>query len=333
MTVRTIPPLLQADMDADVGTLTIVMQMLSTDGTVLGLAGLDRRIDYDAGDVDGPFAGLGETTYLPDPGVDPTEIEHANDLSVDGGDGQVLVPFPLSATPITPEDIRAGKWADARFRVLRLNYEALDHGHYELLSGYIGDITLRDDQLLIFQLDGPTRALKQTMCWLDSIACRAVHGSQEDEAIEFCGYNATANLIAFTVTDVDPDDSTRSFTASGLAQAANYFVPGGLLWDTGDNAGNTFRGIDTHLAGGVIGLRDSMPRPIQIGDTGRIRINCTNQVEGRRGCREFFGNDWVLHYQGEPDIPLDGTAMTPGANLGPGRGGASSQPSPETAPE
>jgi len=325
VTVKNVPALLQADYDADVGTLTDLLQIVATDGTTIGLAALDRPRDYDAGD------GVGSVTYLPDPGFDPTEFEFAADLSVDGADATVLV--PIDATPIRPEDVRAGKWDDARWKVMRVNYEALDHGHEEICSGYIGDITLRDEVLLIIQLDGPTRALRQTMCHLDSIACRAVHGSQEDEAIEFCGFDATANLISFTVTSVDGDESNRVFTASGLGQAAGYFVPGGLLWDTGDNAGNTFRGIDSHPSVGVIGLRDPMPHAIQIGDTGRIRINCTNQVEGRRGCREFFGDEWVLHYQGEPDIPLDGTAMTPGATVGPGQGGSTSVPSPETAPE
>lgn len=325
MTLKNIPPLLQADYDADVGTITNMLQIVATDGAVLGLIELDRERKYDAGD------GLGEITYRPDPGFDPTEFEFSHDLAVDGGEARVLV--PIDATPISPEDVRSGKWDDARWKAMRVNYEALDHGHEEVCSGYIGDITLRDDVLLIIQLDGPTRALKQTMCWLDSIACRAVHGSQEADAIEFCGYDPTPDWISFTVTAVDPDESNRVFSASGLAQAAGYFVPGGVLWDTGDNAGTTWRGIDTHPSVGVIGLRDPMPRPIQVGDTGRIRISCTNQVEGRRGCREFFGDEWVLHYQGEPDIPLDGTPLSPGANLGPGRGGATSVPSPETAPE
>lgn len=325
MTLKTIPSLLQADYDADVGTITNVLQIVATDGTVLGLAELDRKLPYDAGD------GLGEITYLPDPGFDPTEFEFSHDLNVDGADGKVLV--PIDATPLSPADIRAGKWEDARWKVMRLNYEALDHGHEEICSGYIGDITLRKDVLLIIQLDGPTRALRQTMCWLDSIACRAVHGSQEADSVSFCGYDPSGDWVSFTVTAVDPDESNRVFTASALTQEAGYFVPGGVLWDTGDNAGTTWRGVDTHPSVGVIGLRDPMPRAIQVGDTGRIRIKCTNQRDGRRGCREFFGDEWVLHYDGEPDIPLDGTPLAPGANLGPGQGGSTSVPSPETALE
>lgn len=327
MTVKTIPPLLQADYDNNVGTFTYLTQFVATDGTVLGLTDLDAVRTYDAGDGEGPV------DYLPDPGCDPTEFEFSHDFSVDGADGKVLVPYALSALPISPADIRAGKWDDARWKVMRVNYEALDHGHEEICSGYIGDITLHDDVLLIFQLDGPTRALRQTMCHVDSIACRAVHGSKEDEAIEFCGYDFDGDWVSFTVTAVSTDESNRVFTASGLAQAAGYFLPGGLLWDTGDNAGPTWRGIDTHPSVGVLGLRDPMPKAIKVGDTGRIRISCTHQVEGRRGCREFFGDDWVNHYQGEPYIPLDGTATVPGATLSPGRGGVTSQPSPETAPE
>lgn len=321
MTVKTIPPALQADYDADVGTFTRIMQVVARDGTVLGLAELDKALDYDAGD------GRGVITYLPDPGFDPTELEAYNDLGVDGGDGSLLV--PIDATPISPEDIRAGKWDDARFKVMQVNYEALDHGHEWICEGFFGNITLRDNALLVIQLDGLTRPLKQTMCALISATCRSVFGSQESEAVEFCGKDVSSLWINFTVTAVDPDDSSRSFEASGLTQAAGYFLPGGLQWLTGDNAGNTFWGLDTHGTGGVLGLRQALPRPIQVGDTGRIRVDCTKLPEGDKGCRFHWGDSWVLHFRGEPNIRTSINAMTPGARGGPGQGGATVQQSPE----
>jgi uncharacterized phage protein (TIGR02218 family) len=323
VTLLNVPPLLQADIDAECTTLTRIMQVVNAAGAVVGLAELDRKIEYDTGED-----AHGVVTYHPDPGFDPTELEFAHDLAVDGGDGSILL--PLSALPMDAEEIRAGLWDDASFRVLRLNYEALDHGHYEVLSGLFGNITLRDNALLVIQLDGPTRRLRQTMCWRDSIKCRAVFGSQESEAIEFCGFDVASLEIAFTVTAVDPDESNRSFTASALAQAAGYFVPGIVLWDTGANAGNRVNGIDTHQTGGVIGQRDPLRFPIQVGDTGRIRVDCTKDVEGDKGCREHFGSDWVNHFRGEPDIPVDGTAQIPGATVGPGYGGSTSVPAPDT---
>lgn len=323
MTLLNIPALLRADIDAECTTLTRILQVVNAAGTVLGLAELDRKIEYDTGED-----AHGVVTYHPDPGFDPTELEFAHDLAVDGGDGSILL--PLSALPMDAEEIRAGLWDDASFRVLRLNYEALDHGHYEVLSGLFGNITLRDNALLVVQLDGPTRRLRQTMCWRESIKCRAVAGTMESEAIEYCGKDFSVYEIAFTVTAVDPDESNRTFTASGLTQEAGYFVPGGLFWDTGANAGNTFRGIDSHPGGGVVSLRDPMGRPIQVGDTGRIRIDCTKDVEGRRGCREHNGADWVNRIRAEPYIPVDGTAQIPGATVGPGYGGSTSVPAPDT---
>ena len=323
MTVKSIPAALQADRDADVGTFTRITQVLAKDGTVLGLCELDRKLELDLDTLPGPvnaaFTGLGVTTFLPDPGFDPTELEAYHDLAVDGGDAFCLV--PIDATPISPEDIRAGKWDDARFRVLELNYEAPEHGFDELCFGYFGNITLRDNALLIIQLDGPTRPLKQTMCWLDSTTCRAVFGSQESEAIEFCGKDVTSLWINATVTAVDPDDSSRSFAASSLTQAAGFFLPGGVMWLTGANASNTFWGLDTHGTGGVLGLRQALPRPVQVGDTFKIRIDCTKLPEGDKGCRFHFGNEWVLHFRGEPDIHTAVNAQTPGARVGPGQGG------------
>lgn len=330
MTVKSIPPALQADYDANVGTFCLLMQVLAQDGTTLGVTQLDRKLAYEAADPTGQFSGLGEMTYLPDPGVDPTELEFASDLSVDGGEGMCLV--PIDATPITPEDVRAGKWNDALFRLLKVNYEALDHGHEELHRGYFGDVTLRRKQLLVIQLDGLTRPLRQNLCPITSKTCRAVHGSQESEAVEFCGFDVEPLWVNGTVTEVDPDDSARSFTASGLTAAAGTYFPGGVIWITGANAGNTYWGVDTHQAGGVVGLRRPLAKPIQVGDTFKIRGDCTKQVDGEKGCRHYWGNDWVYHFRGEPFTNRTPNAMVPSARVGPGNGGHITT-GVETAPE
>lgn len=318
MTLRTIPPLLLADMQAGVGTFCLLLQIVATDGTVLGCADLDRPRVYDAGD------GLGPVTYLPDPGYQANEIEFANDLSVDGTDGYALVPIGIS--PFKPEDIRAGKWDRAKFRALLVNYEALDHGHVEVLWGEIGDITIRRQTLLLVQLNGPTQPLQQNIVSLTSKTCRAVHGSKENEARWFCGYDFTNDWVSFTVTDVDPDDNARTFQSDDLMQETGYFFPGIVVWDTGDNAGTRQRGVADHAAGGVISLRMPLPRPVQIGDQARVRITCTKFVEGRRGCREFFGAQWGLHFQGEPDTDTVVNAQEPRARLSAGQGGATSVP-------
>ena len=318
MTLRTIPPLLQQDLDDDVGTFCHLLKIKAADGTIVALTDLDREVVYDPGDGDGPI------TFVPDPGIDPGEMEARNDFSVDGGDGLALV--PVDATPLSPDDIRAGKWDSARFNVFFVNYMDLSHGHYEPIpGGIVGDITLRDDGLLILQLNGPTQPLKQNIVSLTSKTCRAVHGSQEGEAVEFCGYDVSGDWVAFTVTNVDPDDNARTFEASGLSEPAGYFFPGVVIWDTGSNA-SYFTGVDSHQSGGVISLHRPMPRAIQIGDTGRIRITCTKFVEGRRGCREFFGDDWVLRFRGEPDMDSVVNAQEPGARLPPGAGGATTVP-------
>ena len=329
MTIKAIPAALQADYDADVGTFCILMQVLAQDGTTLGVTQLDRTLAYEAADPIGDFTGLGVMDYLPDPGVDPTELEFANDLGVDGGDGMCLV--PIDATPLTPEDIRAGKWNDAMFRLLKVNYEALDHGHEELIRGYWGNVTLRDKWLLVIQLDGLTRPLKQNLCPLTSKTCRAQFGTQEDEVVEPCGKDVTAMWVSFTVTSVDADDNQRAFTASALAGAGGTYFPGAVIWDTGNNAG-VFSGVDSHETGGVVGLRTTMPRAIQVGDTGRIREDCTKEVEGDKGCRYHFGDDWVDHFKGEPFANKVVNAQVPGARVGPGNGGSTTS-GVETAPE
>lgn len=315
--MRSMPALLQADLDTGCTTLCDLLQVMNAEGETIGMTSLDRSVTYDAGD------DWGEIDHEPDPGFQSTDIEAAHDLSVDGGDGEVLL--PIDALPMNAEDIRRGLWDDARFRVLRVNYLALNHGHYEVCSGTFGDITLRDDALLVIQLDGNARPLRQTMCWNDSIPCRAIFGSQEDEEIEYCGFDVTPLWVSFTVDSVDADEPDRVFTASELVAAAGAYVPGAVLWDTGDNA-TYLHPIDSSSAGGELGLRIPTRWNIQAGDTGRARVDCTKDVEGDKGCRDHWGDDWVLHHRGEPDIPLGGQAQVPGAEVSPGSGGVTTVP-------
>lgn len=316
--MRNIPEGLQESLDEDCTTLCTLLKLTRPDGFILGLTSLDRVIVYDD--------GTGETTYYPDPGFQPADIEASNDLSVDNTEGLVLL--PLSSMPMNPADIRRGLWDDSRLKVMRINYEAPGQGHYEMLSGVIGDITIRNDLTLVLQLDGNARPLRQTMCWRDSITCRAVFGSQEADEVEFCGKDVSSLWVPFTVTSVEESD--RAFTASALGQPTGYFVPGGVLWDTGANAGY-FHSIDSFDAGGTIGLRVPLRFSAQVGDKGRIRIDCTKYIEGAKGCREHHGDDWVNHLRAEPHIPMGGDAQTPGAQVGPGAGGSTTIPETEDA--
>jgi hypothetical protein len=158
----------------------------------------------------------------------------------------------------------------------------------------------------------------------DSITCRAIFGSQPigtgGGVVEQrfpCGKDATALFTASkSVTSVGLE-TNRTLTASSLGLAANACVPGMLVWLTGANAGRSYE-VEAQSGAGVISLAFETMFPIVIGDTFKIRPDCTKWKEGANGCKTFWGVDWVLHYRGEPYIPIaDADQLNmPGATVG-----------------
>jgi uncharacterized phage protein (TIGR02218 family) len=315
---RSIPVALQADLSADTSTLTWCLRVDSTTvpGRQIFLTLLDEPFEFDDGD--------GAETYYPDPGYDPKLMESATDLSVDGTTFSAL----LQASGMMSEaDLRAGTWDDAEVRVYRVNYEDPAAGHYELKRGHLGRLVIDRGLGLIAEIRGLAQDLRQTLCWRDSILCRARFGSQESEEREYCGFDLATIEVAFTVTSVGAEND-RDFTAAGLTQDAGAFLPGVVRWTSGLNAGMRNNGVANHTAGGVISLRKSTRYPIQVGDVGIIRPDCDKSVEGGKGCRHYWDTAWVQHYRGEPHIPQGEGAQIPGAQVGPGAGGNTSVPDP-----
>lgn len=320
MTGRTIPVLLLADLEQDARTLCHLLRIERTDGVVLALTDLNKAVTYDDGD--------GVQTYLPEPGYDPTALESAADLSVDGGDFLALL--PLAGLPISEADIERGLWDDAAFKLYRVNYTDLSHGHVLLKFGTLGEIVIRDGLAFVPELRGPQQPLRQNITWRDSIRCRAYFGSQEADEIEYCGFDVATVTDTGEVTSVGLEN-TRTFTASATSSSSDGFLPGVVVWTTGNNAGPRKWSIESFDAG-EISLRFPLPYPIEVGDTFTIRPDCTKEVEGVFGCRYHFGNDWVNHFRGEPDIPQGEPVQVPGAEVGPGSGGSNtSVPYPEEA--
>lgn len=87
----------------------------------------------------------------------------------------------------------------------------------------------------------------------------------------------------FTVTTVT---SRSQFTASGLAQAADYFTEGLLTFDSGFYADLPLM-VLAHDAGGVIYLGESLIDDIANGSTGFIVAGC---LKRREDCRDKFDN-------------------------------------------
>lgn len=321
--LRNIPAALQADLDSGITTLTYLMRIMPIQPgfTDVGVTMGDQTKAYDDGD--------GVLTYQAAIGMVPATLSFTSEMDVDNSQNQHLVPAPEYDLPISEADIVSGAYDFARFRVYLVNYEALDHGHANITDGQLGRLTVQDGLAFTSEMTAKSKQLKQTIVEKDSLTCRAIFGSQPigtgGGVVEQrfpCGKDATALLIAGSVDTVGVENS-RTFTDAGLVQATGYFEPGMLYWSTGANAGRAYE-VESFTTGGHVGLRREAMFPIQAGDTFQIRKDCTKWKDGANGCKSHFGDEWVLHYRGEPLIPVQDSDQinTPGATVGAGLGGS-----------
>lgn len=320
---REVPPAIQEKLDDGITTMCYLCRFdpVTPGYSTYGAAMLNVPVDYDDGD--------GLLHYSEIIGFQPTTIATSNDLSVDNAEAQSLLPeFDF---PISEADIAAGVYDFAKFTVYQVDYLDLEAGHVVVAHGTLGKISIREDGLsIVEEMRGLTDQLKQNITEKDSLACRAIFGSQalgsgaEVEQRFPCGVDATALLEAGTVESVGIEN-TRTFTDSGLSFAPGDLEPGMLKWLTGANAGRWYE-VETNATGGVISLAHPCAFPIQAGDSFQVRPDCNKVArDTSKGCASAirWGSQWPLHFRGEPDIPIGdaGANETPGAGASPGIGG------------
>lgn len=326
---RYIPIELRTHLEQDATTTCWLLKIVPvTPGfATYGITTLDKDVTYDD--------GTGLLRYRAAIGMVPASVLTTADLSVNNTELPSLLPeFDV---PINEADIRAGVYDFAEFALYLVNYEDPTAGHVTLHAGTIGQVSIRSDGLsFVNELRGVAAKLKQSVCSKDSLSCRAIFGSQPVGSVtpgpqvarDWCGFDAEALLVEATVSSVG-FETNRTFTitpSTGLAE--DSLRPGIIKWETGLNAGRTYE-VETNTAGGEISLAFETAFPIQIGDQLSYRPDCSKFARDEaKGCKFWFSTDWVLHFRGEPDIPIgDASALaTPGASSGPGQGGRTTQP-------
>lgn len=320
MNYRDISPALQGFLDTGATTLTILVKIVPRDPNYAawGITKLDQDVVYDDGD--------GELTYSATVGMIPNNMSSTSAMDVGNSQSQHLI--PEFSIPVDEALIRAGVYDYAEYTVYLVNYEDLTMGHWIPPAGHgqTGQMKI-DNRGLSFQMEltDDTKQLKQTIVEKDSITCRAIFGSQPigtgGGVVEQrfpCGKDLSGLWANFTVTSVGLENTISFDTALGAA--ANTYVPGMVEWFTGSNAGRQVE-VSAQNGTGGIELQFETMFPIQVGDTGRIRPDCTKWIDGSNGCKFHFGEpEWKNHYRGEPFIPISDADQinTPGATVGTG---------------
>lgn len=334
--MRNVPAALQSYMMGNGIHMTRVCRMGPfPDDSYKGFAFLDINIEYDAAD------GIGEITYYARTGAQMTDFVGTTDLSVSNAEMQTLQPvdaFPIEG--ITTEEIQKGDIDGVPFVVFALNYKDLTPGrHFIWSGGTIGEVRQPGTAILNLEQRSITNKLLQTIGDVDSTTCRALRlGTQYlgtnggvMEELHPCLYDVSVENISAAITGVDSSEPDLIFQDTTLAQAENYFAPGTVLFTSGDNIGIE-REIEAFELG-VILLKHALPKPAQVGDEFRIRRECTLYPIGHNSCVTFWGSQWILHFRGEPYIPVGDAAanLTPGAAV-PTDIGGTGEPLPTNDP-
>jgi uncharacterized phage protein (TIGR02218 family) len=307
MLKKFIPPDLLAHYRQDAVTVCLLTRIKCKDGTLQGYTDLDVSVTYDPANVDPGNTGddWGPLVHkASNGGAYLAQLQTAANLSVDNSE-VTLLPGTES---ISVEQALSGFYDNADVRFYRVNYMDLSMGHECVAVGKLGNCRV-SGQVAIVEYRSLTQQLKQPDSRLYLIPCEHKFGSPR------CGKNFT--WTSGEVTSVDPTNALRIF-GTDLAPTDDFYVPGVIEWLTGDNAGKQME-VDQNT-GGTFALSLPMLFAIQIGDTFRVRQDCSKiWGDAEHGCiYHYDAATRALKFGGYPDIPVadGGVAMIPGGQVG-----------------
>lgn len=279
------------------------------DGSYRRLAMHGKIVNVDVGD------GFGVQPYIARTGAQMSDFVTTSDLGVDNAEMDSLPPvsaFPLEG--FTNAQIQSGALDKTPYVVYCLNYLDPSLGVFIWSGGTIGEVRIKNSALINLELRSLSNQLKQTIVDVDSTTCRAKFGSQRvqnsngDAIVERfpCEYDVDPEWVPFTVSSVNGSDPDLIFSSDDLMQADDYFGPGLVEFFTGANIGiqREVEEFSSDSNEGQITLGYPTPHPVEVGDTGMIRRECTKHWVGHNSCDTYWGADKPLHFRGEPAIPV-----------------------------
>ena len=281
--MRTLPPDLQAHLDARVTTLCRCFRIARPDGIVLGFTDHDRPLVFDG------------TLFEPADGLEASEDASGTGLAVGG----MEVLGALTSDRLDPADLAAGLFDNAEVSVHLVNWTTPSERHL-LRVGRLGEVT-REDGAFRAEIRGLAATLDETRGRTFRPTCDADVGDGR------CGVDL--NHAAFRGTGaVTVANDRRRFATSGLSGfAKDWFDRGRLTFTSGDNAGRAAEVRSHRKEGGeaVIELWQAMQHDIGAGDDFVVTAGCDKRFST---CRQKFGNG--VNFRGFPHMPGNDFALT-----------------------
>lgn len=205
---------LKAEMSGALSTLCTCMYIERTDGRAYGFTMHDQTLVID---------GL---AYEPAASFNPSDIKSANTMEVDN----LTVEGILSSDSITEDELRAGRWDYASYRIFQVNWNDLSMGDAKLRAGHFGEVTVHR-QTFSVELLGLMDAYTTSIGQLTQPMCRTSLGTPE------CGVVLTGSPSRSVSGTIDMAD-TDFFTMhdSDRTEPDGFFDEGVIVihYPTGD---------------------------------------------------------------------------------------------------
>lgn len=260
---------LKAEMTGALSKLATCMRLERLDGNVYGFTTHDVPLTING------------VRYEPAASFNPSNIVSANNLDTDN----LTIEGAIDSATLTEDELRAGYWDYARFRIFQVNWSDLTMGDKKDRAGRLGNVSVHR-QTFVAELLGLMEAYAISIGELTSPMCRASLG---DARCKFDLAGSPSMSVTGTITTGDTDFFTLHDAAR--TEADGYFDEGviTLHYATGDLSYE----VKAYIVGTWI-----TKTPWAYDATG-IAYTMTRGCDRRFAtCRDTFGN--VVNFRGEP---------------------------------
>lgn len=283
--MKQIPAALQAHYDSGGTSVAHAIVIQRTDGQLYGFTSHDLPFVLDVT----PW-GLGSAALEFDAkqGLTASNLVSTSGFAVDNMELTTLDDGSL----FQRDEVLAGVWRNAQWRIFRYRWDVavptIANDVETLHRGTVGEITLNAATIKV-ELRGLKQLLQQSVGEVSTKTCRNRLGDGR------CRVDLAPWTHAGVITAVT---DKRTFAASGLTQAADYYGEGVITFTNGANKGLSQK-VRTHAAGGVFTLVLPMVMTVAVGDQFTAVAGCRKRL--MEDCKAKFGN--VLNFRGEPHRP------------------------------
>lgn len=249
--------------------LATCMRIQRRDGNVYGFT-TNRRTLF-----------IGGLRYVPAASFNPTDIQSNNNLDTDN----LTIEALLDSATITEDDLRAGKWDYAAYRIFQVNWSDLTQGDKKDRAGHLGQVTV-NRLSFVAEMLGLMEAYSTSIGWITQPGCRNRFMDTKCGIVE--GSPGPGVLIVTGTVDLCETDFF-THTDAARTEPDAWFDEGEITFTSGQASGMSFE-VKVYVLVGLGGAPTWVTKvPVPYDTTG-------DSYSMVRGCRKRFTEDCVGTY-------------------------------------